>query len=157
MSGGLFSSEKVAEDAAASCEHLAAGFADLVIEARGREILPQLSTLASELATRLREHGFAAEAKLASAVASGTDYLFAGEADPGQALLLLASATETLSKAIRLAEARPATLSTTLSAALYELETLFPLQGAPGQRGEPKRNKGGPDVPLHRLRRDPKK
>jgi hypothetical protein len=138
------------ETALAQCQQLAQGFSDLVIEVSGRERLPALRDIARSLADQCKLRRLEEAAQLAKALARCCDFLFEGRADPGQALPLLASGTETLERAIRsTAEPQPQSESEQgLAAARYELETLFPVAGQPA-----KANKTGPDVNLHQLRR----
>jgi len=138
------------EAALAQCEQLAQGISDLVIEVSGRELLPALRDIALSLADQCKLRRLEEASQLAKAIARCCDLLFDGRADPGQALPLLASGTETLERAIRSsAEPQPQSESEQgLAAARYELETLFPIAGQPA-----KANKTGPDVSLHQLRR----
>ncbi len=135
--------------AQAECERLAAGFAQLVVESEGRDSLPGLSALAAALATHCRSRGLEYACDLARALSRGTDLLYKGQIDPGQALPLLAAGTLTLQKALSDSAPVPSENSAELGirAAQYELETLFP-----NADEEPKQIKGGPDVSLHRLR-----
>lgn len=134
------------EAALEQCQQLAKGFSDLVIEVSGRERLPALRDLALSLADQCKLRRLEEASQLAKAIAHCCDFLFEGRADPGQALPLLASGTETLDRAIR----STAESEHGLTAARYELETLFPVSGEPA-----KPNKTGPDVNLHQLRRKP--
>lgn len=150
MSGKRPEAVIFAAAAGVDCDRLAQGLGQLVIEIHSRELLPELEAIARSLADGSREEGLRAQSQLALVLARGCCHLFAGEVDPGQALPLLASGTETLSKSL----ASVANSSWTsqdelgLVAARYELETLFPNVGE-----EPKPNKSGPDVNLQRLRR----
>jgi hypothetical protein len=141
MSSG---SQDAVEAALEQCEQLAQGFADLVIEVSGRERLPALRDLALSLADQCKLRRLEEASQLAKAIAHCCAFLFEGRADPGQALPLLASGTDTLERAIR----STAESEHELAAARYELETLFPVAGQPA-----KANKTGPDVNLHQLRR----
>lgn len=150
MSGTSDEGEAFASQATRLCAVLARGFAGLVNESEGRDTLPSLGKAASSVATRCQRQGLQAAADLADALARGCGLLFDGQLDPGQAILLLASGTETLRKSIlaQVSSQRVADADRPLHAARYELETLFPIQDQ-----APRPNKGGPDVMLHRLRK----
>jgi hypothetical protein len=136
-------------EAASQCARFAEGVARLMDEIHNRQGLPELRYLAFSLAAQCARLELLECARLAAAMDRACALLFDGELDPGQALPLLASGTETLSKALqgiqdrRIADGQ----RTPLVAAAYELETLFP---NPGQA--PKQIKTGPDVSLNRLR-----
>ena len=147
MSGNGPERESFADATRADCEGLAQGFAYLVNEIHSRELLPELTRLASSLAERCQAEERFLESQLAAVIARGCQHLFAGEVDPGQALPLLASGTETLSKSVANSSSKSED-ELGLEAARYELETLFPMPG-----DEPKPIKSGPDVNLQRLRR----
>ena len=142
--------ESFAAEARRSCELLAMGYAQLVGETRGRELLPELSNVATTLARGLADCGQPPAAALAKTLARCSSLLFEGQVDPGQALLLLASGTETLQRALELLGTRDLLSGDALGldAARYELETIFPVAG---QAAKP--NKSGPDVTLHSLRK----
>ena len=149
MSGGSAYDSFQAE-ALRSCELLAIGYAQLIGETRGRELLPELSNVAKALARGLSDCGYHPAAALSKTLARGSALLFDGQVDPGQALLLLASGTQTLQQAVELfgTDKSRDDDALGLDAARYELETLFPVDGQ-----APKRNQGGPDVALSSLRK----
>jgi hypothetical protein len=142
--------DSVGEAALAECRQLEKGFADLVIEVRGREILPALREHALSLVEYCKRTRLVETSQLAGAVARCCGLLYQGDADPGQALPLLASGAQTLHRAIASTTSTLHVAPTELcvGAARYELESLFPVSGEPA-----KANKTGPDVKLHSLRR----
>ncbi len=141
--------ESFDEDARAACDQLAQGFSDLIMELSQRELLPELRVLALSLADQCQFRQQGEAASLAKALARCCALLYEGQVDPGQALLLLASGTESLQQVIRSAPDSKLLVDSELglAAARYELETLFPVLGETA-----KSHKSGPDVQLVRLR-----
>lgn len=133
---------------------LAEGAVQLIKEELGPEALPEMAFIAFSLAAQALLLGVSRVGRLAATIERCLGHLETGSTDPAQALPLLASATSTLKRAfveLREADKSGARIEDTpVDAAIFELETLFPV---PGQMPRP--TAAGPDVRIEDLRRQP--
>lgn len=139
-------------------EALAGGIRDLMCETLHRDSIPEMAYISFSLASQSLLLGAEKLGHLATAIERCFALLYDGQLDPSSALPLLASGIETMSKAfseLLAADKSGARIENTpLNAAIYELETLYPLPETGGEEGAaiPRpASKSGPDVLLSRL------
>ncbi|MBL4632544.1 MAG: hypothetical protein JKY56_01655, partial [Kofleriaceae bacterium] len=145
------------------CDTLLGGIQQLMSETLHRDALPEMAYISFSLATQSLLLGAELLGRLATTVERCFALLYEGQLDPSSALPLLASGIDTMGKGfseLHAADKSGARIEKTpLDAAIYELETLYPLPANDDDTLQILRpaSKAGPDVLLGRLAQNVKK